>query len=382
MLDLISKNDCSGCTACASVCPKGAIEMKSDEEGFLYPHIIAEKCIDCSLCNKVCAFGEKKEKVGLHKKTEMAYVVKHNDNEVLFNSTSGGVFTAVSDEVLCQGGVVYGAVFDEDFNLRHFRAENESGRNQMRGSKYIQSDLRGIFESVKKDLTGGRFVLFVGTACQVDGLKSFLGEKYDNILFCDLICFGVSSPQIWKEYCENLQKKYGKLKEYKFRPKNWGYSSSKVYAEFEGERIRSSFDIALYKELYYSRLIMRPSCHVCPYANLARVSDITIGDCRQAEELFPDFGNKGASLVLINTEKGAAMFERISKKLTRNAVAINKVLQAPLRGPSGESLKRECFWSNYKSYGYKGTIRKFYGPKYRMKVFLSKVLYVFKSTKK
>lgn len=374
MIFNISKNDCCGCTACASLCPKDAIDMKCDEEGFLYPQIVSEKCIDCGICNQVCAFRKVSQGKSIEADSVSSYVVKHNNNEVLFDSTSGGMFTALSDEIFRVGGVVYGAVFNDAFEVQHIRAESKIDRDRMRGSKYVQSDLREIFKCAEKDLKEGRQVLFTGTACQVDGLKSFLGGKYNNILFCDLICFGVSSPYIWKEYCRNLQKRYGKLKEYNFRPKNWGYNSSKTQAVFESDKKLSNFNIGLYKELYYSRLIMRPSCYSCPYTNLNRISDITIGDCRQAEKLFPEFGNGGASLVLVNTNKGASMLERISENLTIRSVDINRVLQEPLKNPCDSDHRRDYFWQLCHGYGVKKAVGFFYGSKYRMKIFVSKVV--------
>lgn len=374
MIFNISKNDCCGCTACASLCPKDAIDMKCDEEGFLYPQIVSEKCIDCGICNQVCAFRKVSQGKSIEADSVSSYVVKHNNNEVLFDSTSGGMFTALSDEIFRVGGVVYGAVFNDAFEVQHIRAESKIDRDRMRGSKYVQSDLREIFKCVEKDLKEARWVLFTGTACQVDGLKSFLGGKYNNILFCDLICFGVSSPYIWKEYCRNLQKRYGKLKEYNFRPKNWGYNSSKTQAVFESDKKLSNFNIGLYKELYYSRLIMRPSCYSCPYTNLNRISDITIGDCRQAEKLFPEFGNSGASLVLVNTNKGASMLERISENLTIRSVDINRVLQEPLKNPCDSDHRRDYFWQLCHGYGVKKAVGFFYGSKYRMKIFVSKVV--------
>ena len=193
------KKDCSGCTACQNVCPNNAITMQPDSEGFLYPVIDQKNCINCNLCRNICPFTNSE---GLKNGGQQTcYSCVHRDEAVLKNSTSGGAFTALSDYILENGGVVYGADFDRDYNVCHSRAVTKEQRDRQRVSKYAQSDLQGVFFKVKEDLQNGKTVLFTGTPCQVAGLKAFMPRHLTaNLYLCDLICHSIPSPLIWKEY--------------------------------------------------------------------------------------------------------------------------------------------------------------------------------------
>ena len=371
---MVSKTErCFGCAACASVCPRDAIRMKADQDGFLYPEVQKDVCIGCDLCDQVCPLNKEANAAFMPR----AYAVQHNSPEVLRESASGGMYTALSDAILAEGGVVYGAAFDQDLCIVHIRAETKQERDRCRGSKYVQSNLADVFRWVRKDLKAGRKVLFTGTPCQVDGLKAFLRTENDNLFLCDLICNGVTSPLIWKEHLQKLEKvNHSKVVQYKFRPKDWGWTVHNEKAVLKNGKTRHSDAYsALYRELYYSRLVHRPSCYQCKYTNLNRVSDITIADCRGIEhrETAIDF-EAGVSLVLVNTAKGAELFSRIQMDVCSEELDIREFMQPPLTAPAKKAKSRERFWREFHSKGYWAAIKAVYGKYYVAKFTVKKLL--------
>lgn len=208
MIKIKDKWQCCGCTACASVCAHEAITMEPDALGFVYPKIDESKCIDCSLCEKVCAFNDNYDK-SLNLLTPDVYGARHKDMNEVMKSRSGAAFIAISDYILEQGGVVYGAGYKDHFRVAHKRATNKAERDEFRGSKYVQSDMTGVYRQVKEDLKNGLTVLFSGTGCQCAGLNSFIGKKLrENLLLVDIVCHGVPGPYMWRDYIEYLEKKY------------------------------------------------------------------------------------------------------------------------------------------------------------------------------
>ena len=372
MIQIANKQSCSGCTACMAVCPKNAISMVSDDKGFLYPLVDLEKCINCGLCEKTCPF----EKTVNEPKERVAYAVKHKDISVLKESTSGGIFTAVSDYVLQQGGIVYGAALDENMIVKHTRAVTAEERNKMRGSKYVQSDLGDVFRLVKNDLFNNKLVLFTGTPCQIAGLRSYLGNKCDGLICLDLICHGVPSPMIFKEHIFFLSKKLKtKILDYKFRPKKWGWHVHRELVCGEKKEYHSTPYLDLWKNLYYSRVCTRPSCNNCPFSNLNRVGDITIGDCRGIDNVYSDFGSyEGVTLAIVNTKKGKEVFEKISDTIKYEPLNIEDVMQPPLKQSSKSNEYFEEFFNYYNSYGYEKTIKKYYGRMYPLKYYIKKLI--------
>ena len=371
MMDL--HKNCTGCTACAMACPKQAIAMVADEEGFLYPQIDEARCVHCGLCRQICPQSSPpavRERLG-------CFAVQHKDAAVLEQSSSGGMFTALSDQVLEEGGAVYGAAFDEDFRVVHIRAQNQAQRDKCRGSKYVQSDLGDVFRLVKTDLEQDRTVLFTGTPCQVDGLRAYLGKDHPKLLLCDLVCHGVTSPKIWSDHVRLLEKRNrAKLTSYQFRPKDWGWEVHNEKAAFaNGKVYHSTAYSTAYTQLYYSRLIHRPFCHNCPYSQEKRVSDITIADCRGIEKTESNIhAHTGVSLVMVHSEKGMALFEKVRKNLTVEALEVQSVLQPPLRGPSPQNPKRELFWDAYRKAGYWQAFRAIYGKLYVLKYYVKKII--------
>ena len=356
------KEDCCGCTACMSVCPTQAITMVADEEGFAYPNIDQGLCIDCRLCVKVCPLVGDRAPSNCEQPT--VYAAKHNDDRIRFNSSSGGMYTAISDYILNLDGIVYGAGFDDNFAVRHQRAETAGERDKFRGSKYVQSDLQGAFWEIKKELLGRRVVLFTGTPCQNAGLRSFLGEDFVNLYLCDIVCHGTPRPVVWKSYVEFCERKRkSKMKEYYFRFKGNGWHSHTEKAVYINGREDSTSPLSQsYKNLFHAHLPLRPACHDCKFCNFFRPSDITIADFWGIDKNMPEFDdNLGVSLVLINSPKGSKLFREISSDLDYRESNTKDCMQPNLHQPTGPSQHRDEFWHDYRNRDFGYVLKKYGG---------------------
>ena len=237
MIRINNPADCCGCTACASICGHDAINMIPDVLGFLYPKVDMEKCVDCGLCESVCQFNARYDRSqNLHDPS--AYAVRHKDIDEVMKSRSGAAFVAISDYILEQGGVVYGAGYKDHFRVTHKRATTKEERNEFRGSKYVQSDLNGVFRSVRDDLKNGLVVLFSGTPCQTAGLNSFVGKKLrDHLFLVDIVCHGVPGPFLWRDYLSYIERKQGDIVTFvDFRDKErYGWGAHCESYKFLGE---------------------------------------------------------------------------------------------------------------------------------------------------
>lgn len=312
MINIVRKSECSGCYSCANVCPKECISIKSDDEGFGYPTIDEDKCINCNLCEKVCPVinNHKAEKI-----ETMAYACRNKNEEVRKTSSSGGVFTLLCEEVIKNGGVVFGAAFDEKFNVKHIYAETLEECQKLKGSKYVQSQIGNTYKQAKEFLYAGRLVLFSGTQCQIKGLNLFLMKEYNNLITSEIICHGVPSPKVFKLYKENLKNKYNSnIKDIRFRDKTSGWNKFSYVTEFDNNEIHSkTLHEDIYMKGFLNDLYLRPSCYECKAKNFSSNSDISLADYWGVERRHLEFGDdKGTSLVLINTKKGKDIFQKIS----------------------------------------------------------------------
>lgn len=372
MIQISDKKKCCGCTACDAICPTSAIHMKPDQLGFLYPSVDLSKCIDCHLCEKVCAFTPDYE-TPFNLKEPIIYGARHKDITEVAKSRSGGIFAALSDYVLDQGGVVYGAGYDETFRVIHKRVDNERERNQLRGSKYVQSDIRGIYKLVEKDLKAGIKVLFSGTPCQLAGLNSYLKlRRIDclNLLTCDIVCHGVPSPYVWRDYLQYLQHRTKlAIVAVDFRDKtDLGWTAHKESITYSNniKHVYNHFTLAFYKHI-----MLRDSCESCPYTNFRRTGDITLADFWGWEKTGEKINNddKGLSLILVNTPKGHEVFKTIESNLDYFTTAKQLCLQPQLQHPSIFHPDAKKFSESYAQHGFKYTMEKygFIGWKYKSK---------------
>lgn len=351
------KNECCGCTACKNACPKNAITMQTDDEGFLYPVIDDALCVNCGICKNVCAFQNGCQKSQIQK----SFAVKHKDADTRRASRSGGAFIAISDYILEKGGSVYGAAFDDDFSVKHIRAVTKEQRNRMQGSKYVQSVVGDSFARVKEDLQNGMYVLFSGTACQVAGLKRCL-EKCDTskLFTCDLICHGVPSPKIWREYLAYREKQYkGKVTNADFRDKSIGWSAHRESVWIDGKKHMSNG----YTSLFYENEVERPCCYNCKYTSTDRPADFTLADFWGIDRVVKNFNdNKGVSLLLVNRDKAVELFDKIKEDIDFEQTDIQASIRSNpnIAHPTARPASREKFWEYYRKHGFEKTYRKYY----------------------
>lgn len=316
-LDNKQKNMCNGCGVCALVCPKNCIKMVEDGEGFLYPEIDESKCIKCNKCRKFCAnFNSKKEE------NEKAYATINNSEEQIKDSSSGGMFYILAEYVIKNNGVVFGVTYNKDLKAVHEYAESLQECKKFCGSKYVRSDLQSSYTKVKEFLKNDRFVLFTGTACQISGLKKYLGKEYNKLILCDILCHANPSPKVFKLYIKNLEKiKNKKIKKVWFRSKENGWKNQTPIIEYEnGEKEEENS----YFTAFVNEMINRPSCYSCQFASKRRISDFTIGDFWGIEKVLPDIDiSKGVSLLNVNSDKGFKIFDEIKEKMTYREVDYN-----------------------------------------------------------
>lgn len=308
---------CISCTACASACPKNCITMVPDADGFCYPMVDETACVECGLCVRACPLllEQKPE----HEPT--AWAARSRDTEMRLQSSSGGVFTELARLILAQSGAVFGAVYDESFRVIHICAEDEETLARMRGAKYAQSDLGGIFRDVKARLDRGQQVLFSGTPCQVAGLLAFLGKPRDNLTTVDFVCHSVPSPMVWAEFVRSL----GHVSSINLRAKDNGWSRYGYCHRIEtasGARLIPNGE-SLYMKLFVSNYITRPSCNQCAFKGYARQSDLTLGDFWGIWDIAPEMDDdRGTSVVLVQSEKGKALWEKISPDMELRQVTL------------------------------------------------------------
>lgn len=378
------KKDCCGCTACASICSTKAIAMQPDALGFLYPQVDQDTCIECGLCEKVCAFQNEFDH-RLNLQDPLAYAVRHKDMQEVETSRSGAMFIAISDYFLENGGVIYGVGYEDGFRVCHKKAETKEQRNEFKGSKYVQSDLRKIFSQVKKDLKEGLKVVFSGTPCQTAGLMSFLGKSYrSNLFLVDIVCHGVPSPYIWRDYLSYIETRYKqKIISVNFRDKSLGWADHKESFIFSNSKkiIRETFT-----HLFFKHVMIRPSCGNCKYANINRPSDITIADFWGWEKTDKNFNSddKGCSLVFLNTEKGLFVWEEIKNQINYISAKLKNCLQPNLISPTDLDPKSQSFYRDYEEKGFL-YIAKHYGDfgwKIRLKTLIRRLLSIIKRINK
>ena len=345
MIDIT--DSCTGCRACEKICPKHCISMKTDHEGFIYPVIDMEKCIDCGACKKTCPQNNKVVNgIPLH-----VYAIRAKEDKLLKKSASGGVFAVAAKYVLNNGGIVFGAAYDDNMCVQHVKIENISDLWRLQNSKYVQSDTENTFVETKEILKRGGFVLYSGTPCQIAGLKMFLKRDYDNLLTIDIVCHGVPSPKIFSKYIEWRSRKIGEPVRFcNFRDKADGWGLSLVLTTAPCGRRLSV--IGPSDPFYYHFLkgnLHRPCCYKCHYASEYRPADMTVGDYWGIEKEHKKFFSyKGVSLLMLNNRHAVDFFERIKEDFYTLESSYEKASRknGNLRAPSVPGSKRDVVYKN------------------------------------
>ncbi len=384
MIEILDKTKCSGCTACFNVCPKDAIEMIEDEEGFLYPKVDKEKCIKCGLCSRICP---NKKKMNYTEFTSKAYATYYKENEkIRKESTSGGAFTAIAEEIIKKKGIVFGVGFDDEFNVEHMWVDNKEELYKFRGSKYVQSNIRYSYRDVKKFLKQGKYVLFSGTPCQISGLKAFLNEDYEKLYCIEVFCKGVPTPKVWRKYLEDKEKN-GSIKQIRFREKTFGYHSTTMTIRYKsGKKYSRGHESDPMLNLFVKEMISRPSCYNCNFRGKRREADFTIGDLWYSGNIIKEYKeeeNKGVSILLINSEKAKNLLKNI-KQLETKEIDLERGLQQNANKKNCALIndcipndKRKKFFQDLSQMSYNELIKKYTTVtlKCRIKLILKPILY-------
>lgn len=361
------KEECCGCSACKNICPKSAIRMEEDCYGFLYPIIDKQLCIACHACEKVCGYQKRQEE----SKPLQVLVAARKDKDKIMKSASGGIFAALAEDVLSEGGLVFGASMEYENNQlvpKHIEIENIEELTKLQGSKYVQSEIGDTYRVAKEKLLKGKKVLFSGTPCQIGGLKQYLGKDFDNLLTVDIICHGVPNARFFQSYIKCLEKKLnGRILDFKFRDKSkgWGLNGKIVYEDNHNkvrEKYISHYDSSYFK-LFLESSTYRESCYSCKYCNDSRPSDITLGDYwgiqKEHPEAFQEKGSyfnqeKGISVVVVSSIKGKNYIQKCNYMLYSLNSTYSKAARknGQLTHPSKRSDTREKILELYKNEGY------------------------------
>lgn len=373
MLNIKDKKECCGCTACVNICPQKCIEMVEDREGFLYPTVHQSMCVKCGLCEKVCPLQNKKPESAFEQR---AFIVQHKDEVVLKESTAGGAFSAIARYLLKKGGIVFGVAMESDYSVHHICIKDEKDLYKFRNSKYVQSNPEKTFSEVKEYLNDGKLVCYSGTPCQIEGLKNFLKKDYEHLILVDVVCRAVPSPGIWKKYIDNFVIKNGKQKSIRFRDKTLGYQYSTMEMIGEDGRVhRGGIESQQWLRMFFSGMIIRPSCTNCQFREPNRRSDFTIWDCFVIHDIEKSFNEDcGTTRLLIQSPKGERIFSSIKDEIGYKEIDVDIAIKdvVEMRQSPQFNVKREAFYDDCQKLEFQDVLDKYFpiGIKQRLKRFV------------
>ncbi len=363
MSDVRDRATCTGCGACLKACKFGAMAMRRDDEGFLYPEIDDVRCTNCGACRRLCPVDR-----AAARPWRQAVAACAKDGAVREGSSSGGVFTPMARQVLANGGTVFGAAFAPDFTLRHAQADDETALAALRGSKYLQGDLGDAFAQVHAALDAGCEVLFSGTPCQVAGLYAHLGGAPDGLTTIDLVCHGTPSPTVFAAYLQEMQQRRGaKVTRFSFRDKQRGWKDFCVAAAFDdGTTYAAGQTEDPFMIAFLRNLCLRPSCHQCPFAGEKRQADLTLADLWGAQQVLPDWDDdRGLSMVLVGSEKGQALLDTVHADVRHTPVDPMACIRfnPSIVGPVPAHERRARFFAVFKKAGFSAALAAGLQPK-------------------
>ena len=330
MIEITNKARCCGCCACVDVCPHKAISLKTDIEGFWYPEVDKDKCIDCGLCEKTCPELHISElKHNDYEKPSHTIAAINKDMAVRWDSTSGGAFSALADAMYDMGGYVSGAIYNEDFSVSNYISNNRDDLARLRSSKYLQSKAEGLYKEIRTLLRNGQKVLACGTPCQMAALRSFIGKDSPNLIIVDFICRGVNSPKVYRMYLDSLERRFGgKVVYVKAKNKELGWRNLTRKVVFDNGK--AYYGVLMdddFRRGYHTNVFCRPSCYECQYKGFPRIADITIADYWGIERVDKNLDNNiGTSMILLNSKKGEAYFEKVKDRLEWKETPFESIL--------------------------------------------------------
>ena len=359
-----SDQNCCGCYACFNACPKKAIDMVFDNEGFTYPTINSSKCVHCDECSRVCPLLNQHEEAS---NSSVCYAAYCNNESIRKESSSGGLFSLLAQNILNKGGVVFGAVFDDKYEVVHYCATNENEISKIRGSKYLQSNIGQTYSDVKKYLDSGCLVMFTGTPCQIEGLLFYLKRDYENLFTQDIICHGVPSRKVWNLFLKSNHTEI--INDLSFRDKTTGWEdySLRINGYLESHKNNK------FMKAFVNDLCLRPSCYVCKFKKRTKLSDITLGDLWGADFIAPELNdNNGLSFVEVNTQKGIKMFSEISNKIIYKSISFENALSynPSLLFPNARPKNRDDFMNEINQNNFSKIV-----SRYCQKPFLKRVFF-------
>ena len=347
MITITDKHRCCGCEACVQRCPKQCILFVEDNEGFLYPKPDVSVCIECGLCEKVCPVlnqGEPKHPLN-------AYAAINQDDDIRAMSSSGGIFTSMAEKIIEDGGIVFGARFNDKWEVEHHYTETHEGLQEFRKSKYVQSRIGETYILAENFLKQGRKVLFSGTSCQIAGLNYFLRKPYDNLLTVDVVCHGVASPKIWREYLHTVSP-VEDIHQISMKDKAISWRGYKLTITGKNNSISEKVSQNKYMLSYSQNLSLRPSCYQCPAKAGKSYSDVTLADYWGVEKLIPEMNDdRGTSFVCANTSKGEFFLKSLSVKMMKADYASSVPFNACIERSTIEPAARTAFWESYQNNG-------------------------------
>ena len=347
MIEIVDKHNCCGCSACVQVCPKRCISFNEDEEGFRYPLADKELCIDCHLCETVCPCLNQNET----RKPLIVYAAINPDEEIRKKSSSGGVFSMIAEVVIGEGGVVFGARFDDHWEVVHDYTETKDGLVAVRGSKYVQSRIGDSYIKTRDFLKLDRQVLFSGTSCQIAGLKQFLRKDYDNLITVEVVCHGVPSPKIWRDYISSISATLD-FSHISMKDKSRSWRRYNINIRGIKDIVNERASQNKYMLAFKNNLSIRQSCFNCPAKAGKSNSDITLADYWGIEHIDPNMDDDmGTSFVCVNTEKGLDMMQVISVRKDQTDYDASVVYNSCMITSTTESIQRDAFWKSYHENG-------------------------------
>ena len=368
MIHITDKSKCCGCNACGDVCPNNSITFVTDIEGFWYPEVNNDTCIDCHLCEKVCPIinsKDLKKNDFPHPKNSIAAI--HKNMRIRWNSTSGGAYTAFAEVMLEQGGYVSGAVYNDGFTgVHNYVSNKQEDLDKLRSSKYLQSNAEGLYKEIKSLLSKGEKVLACGTPCQMAALRSFLHKDFENLIIVDFVCRGVNSPKVYRAYLDSLERKYNsKIVYVKAKNKELGWRNLTRKVTFEnGKSYYGVFMDDDFRRGYHTNVFCRPSCYECQFKEFPRIADITIADYWGIEKVDKNLDNNiGTSMILLNSKKGETFFEFAKDKFEYKEVELSSIFEGnialtkPIQQPT---IDRKAFFDDLDNTDFETVTQKYF----------------------